>query len=408
MTPSRVFRLTNTLQRYSWGSPTSIPELLGMEADGRPVAEMWLGAHPLAPSVAHSTGDSTADPADPVDLATLLRSSPDALLGKAVVEGFGPRLPYLMKMLAADRPLSLQVHPHPHQARTGFSRENLAGVPLDAPTRNYKDDQHKPEMILALTPFEGLCGFRRPSRVLALLDGLEGEFVSSMRDALRDSPDARGVRTAFEIALSARQVDCQADLARTISSVRAKIEREGSTSRGLRTAVHLSEEFPGDPGALVSLMLNRVSLQPGEAVYLGAGEVHAYLSGVGVEIMASSDNVLRAGLTDKWVDVDELLACASYVPRPPEHPVLRAEPGGLTAFRAPVPEFSLLYGRVSGSALVTHDGPRIVLCLEGALTLTGPLGTLVTLERGESAFVPFDVGHLGLEGTGQVVVAYVP
>lgn len=409
MTPSRVFRLTNTLQRYAWGSPTVIPELLGAIPDGEPVAEMWLGAHPLAPSLTTAVaGGAARDAAETVDLATLVRSSPDALLGRAVVEAYGPRLPYLLKVLSAESPLSLQVHPHPHVARAGFRRETLAGVPLDAPSRNYKDDQHKPEMILALTPFEGLCGFRRPARTLALLDGLDGDFVSRMREALRAAPDASGIRAAFEIALGAREVDCRADLALTVASVRARLDAGLSTSRGDQTVLDLDACFPGDPGALVSLMLNRVSLAPGEAAFLGAGEVHAYLSGVGIEVMASSDNVLRAGLTAKRVDVEELLSCASYVPRPPQRPVLRAEPGGLTAYRAPVPEFSLLFGTVGGTALVTHDGPRIVLCLDGRLTLSGPLGPLATLDRGESVFVPHDAGHVTLDGAGQVVVAYVP
>lgn len=409
MTPSRVFRLTNTLQRYAWGSPTAIPELLGTVPDGEPVAEMWLGAHPLAPSLTTAVAGAAArDEAVTVDLATLVRSSPDAMLGRAVVEAYGPRLPFLLKVLAAESSLSLQVHPHPHVARAGFRRETSAGVPLDAPSRNYKDDQHKPEMILALTPFEGLCGFRRPARTLALLDGLEGEFVSRMREALRASPDAEGVRGAFEIALSARDVDCGDDLALTVASVRARVDAGLSTSRADQTVLDLDGWFPGDPGALVSIMLNRVSLAPGEAVFLAAGEVHAYLTGVGVEVMASSDNVLRAGLTTKRVDVDELMSCASYAPRPPQRPVLRAEPGGLTAYRAPVPEFSLLFGAVSGSALVTHDGPRIVLCLDGRLTLSGPLGPVTTLDRGESVFVPHDAGHVTLDGDGQVVVAYVP
>lgn len=420
MTPSRVFRLSNTLQRYAWGSQTAIPDLLGAVPDGTPVAEMWLGAHPLAPSLASLVESAGRDegsaagpaplvqPTPPVDLAALLRSSPDALLGRAVVEGYGPRLPFLLKVLAAERPLSLQVHPHPHVARAGFRRENAEGIPLDAPTRNYKDDQHKPEMILALSPFEGLCGFRRPARTLALLDGLDGELVGRMREALRAAPNATGIRAAFEIALGARDVGCHRDIEATVASVRARIDEGRSTSRGDQTLLDLARFFPGDPGALVSLMLNRVSLAPGEAVFLAAGEVHAYLSGVGVEVMASSDNVLRAGFTSKRVDVAELLSCASYAPSPPQRPVLRAEPGGLTAYRAPVPEFSLLFGDVSGHALVAHDGPRVVLCLEGSLTLTGPFGTLGTLDRGESVFVPHDVGHLALDGRGQVVVAYVP
>ncbi|SDC86155.1 mannose-6-phosphate isomerase, type 1 [Sanguibacter gelidistatuariae] len=434
MTPSHIFRLTNQLQNYAWGSTTAIPTLLGAVGDGRPVAEMWLGAHALGPSMADpvllplaavgtpaalpsALPDAAATPAGPPadpaaagrrSLADLLRADPDRLLGRSVVEAYGPRLPYLLKFLAAASPLSLQVHPKPHVARAGYSQENAAGVLPDSPERNFKDDQHKPEMLVALTPFEGLCGFRRPARILALLDGLEGYTVGQMRAALVTRPTADGVRAAFEIALSAREGDCTADLARTIDSIRGRIDRGESTSRGDQTAVDLATCFPGDPGALVSLMLNRMSLAPGQAVFLGAGEIHAYLSGVGVEVMASSDNVLRAGLTTKRIDVDVLLRCASYAPRPPEHPVLRAEPGGLTGYRAPVAEFALIYGRVAGEALITHTGPRILLCLDGEVEITGPLGPLVCVTQGESVFIGHDAGQVTLVGSGVVVVAYVP
>ncbi|MEP7765822.1 mannose-6-phosphate isomerase, class I [Sanguibacter sp. 25GB23B1] len=424
MRPSHIFRLTNSVQHYAWGSATAIPELLGVAADGRPVAEMWLGAHPLAPSRCAPSSIDTAgaggfDGVWPVALPDLVRSEPDRMLGVSVVEEYGPRLPYLLKVLAAEQPLSLQVHPRPHVARAGFTHENAAGIPVDAPERNYKDDQHKPEMILALTPFEGLCGFRRPVRILQLFDGLDGELLGAMRDALRASPDATGVRNAFEVALAARGTDCTADIAATVASVRERIARGGAgspggvVSRGDHTAVALAEHYPGDPGALVSLMLNRVSLLPGESVFLASGEVHAYLSGLGIELMASSDNVLRAGLTSKRVDVEALLACASYVPRPPVRPVVTpgVEGSTLTTYRSPVPEFSLLYGSVVGEAAVAHTGPRIVLCLDGEVRVEGasqPAGAPARLRRGESVFVPHDVGAVTLRGDGTVVVAYVP
>ena len=407
MTPSHIYRLTNQLQHYAWGSTTAIPALLGAVGDGRPVAEMWLGAHALGPSMADAVPAPDATPG-PRALPDLLRAEPDRLLGRSVVEAYGPRLPYLLKVLAAAEPLSLQVHPKPHVARAGYSHENAAGLALEAAERNFKDDQHKPEMLVALTPFEGLCGFRRPARILALLDGLDGDTVAQMRSALQARPTADGVRAAFEVALAAREGDCTADLTRTIDSIRARLDRGESTSRGDQTAVDLAKSFPGDPGALVSLMLNRVSLAPGQAVFLGAGEVHAYLSGVGIEIMASSDNVLRAGLTAKRVDVDVLLRCASFVPRPPEHPVLRAEPGGLTGYRPPVEEFALVYGEVRGEALITHTGPRIALCLDGELEIHGLLGPVVRVAPGESVFVGHDAGQVTLVGAGSVVVAYVP
>jgi mannose-6-phosphate isomerase len=432
VTPSHVYRLTNKLRTYAWGSSTAIPELLGVPGDGGPVAEMWLGAHELGPSLtvpgeesgasgssggrdgqgASGQGQALGDHGAPgqhgVPLSTLIRSDPDRLLGRAVVEEFGPRLPYLLKVLAAAEPLSLQVHPKPHVARAGFSRENAAGVALTDPARNFKDDQHKPEMIVALTPFEALCGFRRPDQTLSLLDGLDGEYVARMRAALAATPTADGVHQAFAIALSARDEDCAEDLYRTVSSIRGRVACGDSNSRADRTAINLAEHYPGDPGALVSLMLNRVSLRPGDAVFLGAGEVHAYLSGVGIEVMASSDNVLRAGLTSKRVDTEALMACASYAPKPPEHPVLRSEPGGLTAYRVPVSEFSLLVGSVAGHARIAHTGPRILLCLEGEIELSGAMGSLGFVRQGQSVFLAHDAGHVALDGAGTVVVAYVP
>lgn len=397
--------MTNTLQRYAWGSTTAIPELLGAPVDGRPVAEMWLGAHASAPSMTVPLG---AADAVPVALSELLRAEPDRLLGRAVVEDFGPRLPYLLKVLAAAQPLSLQVHPKPHVARAGFSRENAAGVPLDSPARTFKDDQHKPEMILALTPFEALCGFRRPEQTLALLDGLAGDLLARMRSVLRAQPTAVGIQRAFEVALRARGADCAADISQTIGSIQERIERGDLASRADQTAVDLARAHPGDPGALVSLMLNRVSLRAGDAVFLADGEVHAYLSGVGVEVMASSDNVLRAAFTAKHVDVAALAACASYAPRAPERPVLRIDPGGLTAYRAPAPEFGLLFGTVAERTVIAHTGPRILLCLDGACTVTGGGGVLGQVARGESVFLAHDAGPVALDGAGTVVVAYVP
>ncbi|MCB7136943.1 mannose-6-phosphate isomerase, class I [Cellulosimicrobium marinum] len=413
------YRLDNTVQRYDWGSTTAIQGLLGAEVDGRPAAEMWMGAHVLAPSRVTAVPGSGGDPGGAVSgtLLDLLRADPVGVLGTRVLDTYGPRLPYLLKVLAADRALSLQVHPHPHRARAGFNRENREGVPRDSPERSFHDDQHKPEMVVAVSRFEGLSGFRRPARILKLLDGLDGDLVARMRTEIEARPTEPGIRAAFTLALHARaEPGLAADLARTVASVRDRAGRAGgpgprTSRRADATVLSLAEQHPGDPGAVVSLMLNRVTLEPGESMFVPAGHVHAYLSGCAVEVMASSDNVLRAGLTTKRVDVDALLECATCLPGPAARPrVVRDDVSGLTTYRASVPEFALVTGEVRGDrALALPDaGPRVVLCLAGELELAAGADGALRLSRGESVFVPHAAGALSVRGDGQVVVSYVP
>ncbi|WP_265522588.1 mannose-6-phosphate isomerase, class I [Oerskovia flava] len=397
--------LENTVQRYDWGSMTALQELLGQEVDGAPAAELWMGAHPMGPSMVRAADGSV------LSLAELIRSAPSAHLGTRVLEDYGPRLPYLLKVLAADKALSLQVHPKPHLARAGFNRENRAGLAKDSPVRSFHDDQHKPEMVVAVSRFEGLSGFRRPGRVVELMAGLRGDLVGRMREILEADPTAEGVRAAFTLALHARQEpDVATDLAVSVADVRSRVAAGTSSPRADATVLMLAEQHPGDPGAIVSLMLNRVTLEPGESMFVPAGDVHAYLSGCAVEVMASSDNVLRAGLTSKRVDVDALLECATCTPAPAARPRVSRAPGGLKAYRAPIPEFALLVGRVrpGRDAVVHPSGPRVALCLEGEVRLRSWTGEEHTLRQGESAFVPHDVGDLALAGAGIVVVAYVP
>lgn len=397
--------LTNVVQGYDWGSPDAIPRLLGREPDGTPCAELWLGAHPSAPSrAAVADGEVTLD--------VLVRNNPGVALGRRVSDTFGPRLPFLLKVLAAERALSLQVHPKPHAARAGFNRENRTGVPAGSPQRSFHDDQHKPEMVVALTQVEGLAGFRTPRNILSLLDGLEGRMVAGVRDQLvRDRTDA-SLRAAFSLLLDARaDAHCAADIKLTVESVRSRLADGSPYGRADQTVVDLAEQHPGDPGAIASLMLNRFSLEPGESVYTPAGEVHAYLSGVGVEVMASSDNVLRAGLTTKHVDTAALVECASFTPNPPAKPSVEVAGGRgqLQTYRAPVPEFALTVADVDPSEPVPlpAEGPRIVLALDGAVALDGDHGG-VTLAGGRSAFVPHAAGTVTVTGTGQVVCAWVP
>ncbi|GAA4421665.1 mannose-6-phosphate isomerase, class I [Georgenia halophila] len=399
--------LSNRVQRYDWGSVDAIPGFVGKEPDGGPQAELWLGAHTSAPSTVRL-------PDVNVSLDELVRSLPEDALGHRVAERFGPRLPYLLKVLAAGRALSLQVHPSSSRARDGFERENNEGVPF-GPKRSFRDDQHKPEMLLALTQFEGLAGFRNPRTILELLDGLSGTLVDGVRGILMRDRSHAGMRAAFQLLLSGRlEPSCAADIDATLVVVRERLRAGSPFSRADRTVADLADQHPGDPGAIASLMLNRISLEPGEAIFTPAGEVHAYLSGLGVEIMANSDNVLRAGLTSKHVDEAALMACASFVPRRPASPEVTTSGsrGQVHTYRVPVAEFALTTADVDLSEAVTMPpaGPRIVLGLSGRVELATERsdGGRVTLQRGESAFVPHGAGGLQVAGSGYVLCAWVP
>ncbi|MFF5483740.1 mannose-6-phosphate isomerase, class I, partial [Streptomyces sp. NPDC012935] len=282
-------RLDNTVRPYAWGSTTALPALLGVEPTGEPQAEMWMGAHPGAPS---RTARGT--------LVEVIEADPERELGAATVAKFGPRLPFLLKLLAAGAPLSLQVHPDLAQAKQGYEDEERRGIPVDAGHRNYKDANHKPELICALTEFDGLCGFRDPLRAAALLDALGVDSLKPYVDLLHARPEEAALREVLTAILTA---DRDA-MAHTVAEAAAACDRLGGEHAPYAGIAH---HYPGDPGVIAAMLLNHVRLQPGEALFLGAGIPHAYLNGLGVEIMANSDNVLRCGLTPKHVDVPELL-----------------------------------------------------------------------------------------------------
>ncbi|QAY63354.1 mannose-6-phosphate isomerase, class I [Xylanimonas allomyrinae] len=403
--PPRPLRLTNTVQRYDWGSVDAIPALLGVAADGGPMAELWLGGHPSAPSFADVDGAS-------VDLPTLIREAPSAMLGRRIADEFGPRLPYLLKVLAASRALSLQVHPKPHAAREGFNHENALGLPVGSPKRSFHDDQHKPEMVVALSQFEGLAGFRSPRTILAILEGLDGRLVEAVRARLRADRSDASMRQAFQVLLGARsEATCRDDIDVTVAAVGERLASGSPFARADSTVVELAQQHPGDPGAIASLMLNRVTLEPGESMFTPAGEVHAYLSGLGIEVMASSDNVLRAGLTTKLVDEEALVRCASFAPRMPVLPQVHTSGsrGQVQTYRAPVREFALTTADVDPSEEVALpvEGPRVVLCLDGQIDLRTASGT-VSARHGQSVFVPHAAGPVAVAGTGHLVCSWVP
>ncbi|MFD7432032.1 mannose-6-phosphate isomerase, class I [Streptomyces sp. NPDC059818] len=376
-------RLSNTVRPYAWGSTTAIPALLGVAPTGEPQAEMWMGAHPGAPSRITRTGPGavpgTPQAATEHPLTDVIAADPVGELGAATVEKFGPRLPFLLKLLAAGAPLSLQVHPDLAQAQQGYADEERRSVPVDAPHRTYKDANHKPELICALTPFDGLCGFREPIEAAEAMEALGVDSLKPYADLLRAHPEEAALREVLTAILTADP----AQMAETVTAAAAAAERLGGAFAPYARIAH---HFPGDAGVIAAMLLNYVQLQPGEALFLGAGVPHAYLDGLGVEIMANSDNVLRCGLTPKHIDVPELLRIVRFEATDPG--VLRPEasPSGEELYETPVDEFRLSRFDLSPGADpvdLTAATPQILLCTAGA-PRTGDLG----LVPGESVFVP--------------------
>ena len=396
-----MIRLANPAQHYAWGSPTAIPELLGLPATSRPVAESWMGAHPSAPSQV-LTGDGQ------LGLDAWISADAGRLLGQDVVARFGAVLPYLLKIIAAESPLSMQVHPTIEQARSGYAAEQVAGIPVGAPHRNYRDRNHKPELVYALTRFEALCGFRSPRRAAELLSGLDVLVAKQLHDILANEPPGTGIRAAFAGLLTSPLRPTPADVGDLVAACAARLQDGSPSPQADRIVVSLAAAHPGDPGVVTSLLLNPVTLQPGEAMFVPAGRVHAYLRGTAIEVMASSDNVLRAGLTPKHVDVDELLRLVDYAVGPPTLIAPEVFHRATLIFAAPVDDFELSVTTLvdGGTHPLPGRGPRVLLCLDGSVTLTGGAGAL-TLLRGETAFAPASDGAVAARGLGTVIQASV-
>lgn len=385
--------LTNAVQPYAWGSRTSIAALQGRAVPSpTPEAELWMGAHPLAPS-RRPDGER---------LDEFVARSPVEALGPRVRARFGDRLPFLLKVLAADAPLSLQAHPSAAQARAGFAREDAAQIPRDAPHRNYKDPFHKPELLVALTPFVALSGFRPIADLLVLFAELG---VPDVVAPLRARPDPTGLAETFRALVGDP---------RHVAAVLAALDLAdpgGRFALGHRWARRVAALYPGDPGIVVTLLLEVLELAPGEGVFLPAGNLHAYLEGTGIEIMASSDNVLRGGLTHKHVDVPELLATLDFAAPPcrPRAAVDGARGERVWDTRDGADEFLLSQVTVGPAAPFTAavDGPEVVLCTRGAVQLEGA-HDWVALASGAAAFVPATDGAFRLVGDGDVFRARVP
>ena len=394
------FVLENPIQNYAWGSRTAIADLLGRPSpDDQPEAELWIGAHPKAPS-------RVVPPPDVGTLDLLIQDDSVAMLGAGVCDHFGNELPFLLKVLATAEPLSIQAHPDHDQAREGWARENAEGIPVDAPRRNYRDANHKPELVCALTPFTVLSGFRPPDELARRLEAIAGPELKAEVGRLGRERSPAALRAVFTRLMTLDPEEKDEVIPRAL----AEAARLGEEDPAWAWVERLHGKHPGDIGTLSPLYLNLVTLAPEEALFLPAGELHSYLEGTALEIMANSDNVLRGGLTPKNVDVPELLGILSFEPREPE--ILRGQKTGpcQKVFQTDVEEFELALLRVSPDAPFTPDpgrGVEILLGIEGdCLLLSGerdlPLG------KGRAVFVPASVPSYEVTGKGRLARATVP
>lgn len=390
-----MYLLENAHRDYAWGSATQIQQFLDLPVDGHPLAEVWIGANPDLPSTAISAGRAES-------LNDLITRAPKQTLGCAVYQNFGPQLPFLMKLLAADRGLSLQVHPDRTQALLGFTSEENEGIPLNSPTRNYKDRSHKPEIIYPLTDFELLSGLREPEQSAKLIESLEVNELGPLVDRLRQG-GRLAHKVAFEWLLSQRRESTWVD------EVHQSANRQRGSRPEMRAVAQLAREYPGDPGVIAPLILNYERLAPGQVVFTGAGTLHAYLRGMAVEVMSSSDNVLRAALTQKHIDKQAVLAITDFVPRLTDYLTPEIDSDSTVNYLvANVPDFGLQVATVRAGTRhkLVASGPRIALCIEGTVVLEGH--EELTLRTGSSAFVADQDGQVDVSGNGTVLVAFVP
>ncbi|MFB3239879.1 mannose-6-phosphate isomerase, class I [Aeromonas salmonicida] len=384
--------MQNPIQGYDWGSHDALTTLFGISnPTGKPQAELWMGAHPNGCSEVTLAGSAQK-------LSAVIDAAPAAVLGEATVTRFGS-LPFLFKVLCAEKALSIQVHPSKAQAEAGFAKEEAAGIPIKAGNRNYKDPNHKPELVFALTPYQAMNGFRAIPAILALFDRMALPVLTDLTEALRQSRNEAGLQRFFHQLLILQGAHKEDALAGLLTYASAHQDEET-----FALITNLAAQYPGDVGLFSPLLLNVVTLQPGQAMFLDACTPHAYVRGTGLEIMANSDNVLRAGLTPKYIDVAELLDCTRCLPKPDDQILLapRVE-GAVQHFDVPVPDFTFsVYP--AGEHQLSTTSAEILFAIDGTVTLKQGDETL-RLEKGQSAFVPAATGHYQLLAEGRVARA---
>ena len=399
---NKISLLRNSIQNYAWGSTTEIPELLGEKnPGGEPIAELWMGAHPKAPSMANCDGKW-------ISLQRLIDKRPQEILGVDVAKRFNNKLPYLFKVLAAAKPLSIQAHPSLEQAKEGFERENRLGIPLGAKNRNYKDDNHKPECICALSEFWALCGFRKISDIVFLMREICPVGLAEELDMLERNTNPRGLKQFYTNLMTMEAKSQEQIIKEAVQNAKNRAD-EDSTFYWI---VRIAEEYPSDIGILSPMLLNLIRLKQGQALFLRAGELHAYLKGFGMELMANSDNVLRGGLTPKHVDVPELLKALNFKYHPIN--ILEGVPAikNERVFETTAAEFVLSMISVSEGQSYqrsNQNSVEILICIDGAAKLTGyDNNENYNVKKGDSLIISAAVKGYAITGMAVFYKAAVP
>ena len=374
-----MYRLRNPWQKYDWGSPSAIPEFMGVTATGEPIAELWLGTHESGPS-------EIADSAH--------------LLSDAV-----GRIPFMLKLLAPERPLSIQVHPASEDAAEGYAKENAFGIPLNSVERTYKDPYAKPELVYALTTFDTLVGFRPTAEILRLLAIADTELTIRLMNQLQKDPGFAGiVRLVESILLSEFITDD--DLVELIERCSHLSDAGVDVRRAFQSVVELAKHYPHDRGLLVSMLMNRLTLQPGEAAYLEPGIIHAHMSGLCVELQGASDNVLRAGFTNKHIDVQAMLNTLQVGMSRLSRISPLVVDDHTEVFQ--LPDFALAVTGSPNNDVVPlgFPGQKFVMCIGGDAVISNSTGETLNLARGESLYADENDGELFVSGTCEIVQAF--
>ncbi|GIB53116.1 phosphomannose isomerase [Vibrio cholerae] len=399
MTKNYLLKLENTIQNYAWGSKTALQALFGIEnAEQQPQAEIWMGAHP--------NGCSRVQCADGAYLLSELieRNKPD-ILSPRIAEQFG-ELPYLFKVLAAGNALSIQVHPSKAEAELGFAKEEAQGIERGHPQRNYRDANHKPELVYALTPYQAMNGFRSFAEIIAFFEQVMAKQyipkVSSLLAHFCANQTSSGLEAFFVGILSLQGDEKQQALDALLTYAHQQVLNQDNCVE-FALILELAQTYPCDIGLFAPIILNVITLQPGEAMYLDARTPHAYLKGVGLEVMANSDNVLRAGLTAKHIDVAELARCTLFAEKPKETLLLQpVVEGNKQSYLVPVPDFAFDCFVKAEAERIQVESAEIVFAIDADTTVAHPSGKSLLLKKGESAFVPAFAQEYTISSTGRV------
>ncbi|EJL6478372.1 mannose-6-phosphate isomerase, class I [Vibrio cholerae] len=388
------FPMTNPIQNYAWGSKTAFQQLFELEnPTDEPQAELWMGAHPNGCSGIAINGKI-------VQLSDFIAQNPNLILGEYTARQFG-ELPYLFKILAAENALSIQVHPNKQQAERGFAQEEKLGIAPTAAYRNYKDPNHKPELVYALTEYQAMNGFRANQEILNYFIELSIDEIQPLVDAFQSNPTEQGLKDFFSGLLS-----LQGEIKNRALEVLITQAKQIDLPL-FQLIVELEKHYPNDIGLFAPLMLNVITLQPGEAMFLDAETPHAYLHGTGLEIMANSDNVLRAGLTPKYMDIDELVACTQFKHKPLEQLRLKSEViEGCEQYPIPVADFKFAIIPPATQQTIGVQSAEIVLPLDSSMILRHTNGEKCLVRKGQSVFIPAYAEQYTIECDGHVARAF--